>query len=60
MEEARAIELHRAERELLDEDEVNDEHAHAVVLRERLHHLKTAIEDLEREIEAQGRSRARR
>jgi len=60
MEEARAIELHRAERELLDEDEVNDERAHAVVLRERLHHLKTAVEDLEREIEAQGPSRVRR
>jgi len=60
MEEARAIELHRAERDLLDEDDVGDERAHAVVLRERLHHLKTAIEDLEREIEAQGRSRARR
>ena len=60
MEEARAIELHRAERDLLDEDRVNDEQAHAVVLRERLHHLKTAVEDLEREIEAQGRSRARR
>jgi len=60
MEEARAIELHRAERELLDEDDDGDERAHAVVLRERLHHLKTAIEDLEREIEAQGRSRARR
>jgi voltage-gated sodium channel len=60
MEEARTIELHRAERELLDEDHVNDERAHAVVLRERLHHLKTAIEDLEREIEAQGRSRVRR
>jgi len=60
MEEARAIELHRAERELLDEDEVNDERAHAVILRERLHHLKTAVEDLEREIEAQGASRVRR
>ena len=59
MEEARAIELHRAERELLDEDHANDERAHAVVLRERLHHLKDAVEDLERELEAQGRSRAR-
>ena len=49
MEEARAIELHRAERELLDEDHANDERAHAVVLRERLHHLKDAVEDLERE-----------
>jgi voltage-gated sodium channel len=60
MEEARAIELHRAERELLDEEHANDERAHAVVLRERLHHLKTAVEDLERELEAQGRSRAQR
>jgi voltage-gated sodium channel len=60
MEEARTIELHRAERELLDDDHVNDERAHRVILRERLHHLKSAVEDLEREIEAQGRSRARR
>jgi voltage-gated sodium channel len=59
MEEARAIELHRAERDLLDDPD-DDERAHAVVLRERLHHLKTAVEDLERELEAQGRSRARR
>jgi voltage-gated sodium channel len=57
MEEARAIELHRAERELLDEDRANDERAHAVVLRERLHHLKDAVEDLERELAAQERSR---
>jgi voltage-gated sodium channel len=60
MEEARAIELHRAERALLDEDPDDDERAHAVVLRERLHQLKTAVEGLERELEAQGRSRARR
>jgi voltage-gated sodium channel len=60
MEEARTSELHRAERELLDEDHVNDERAHRVVLRERLHHLKSAVEDLEREIEARGRSRAGR
>ena len=52
MEEARAIELHRAERELLDEDRIDDERAHAVVLRERLHHLKTAVDDLERELAA--------
>jgi voltage-gated sodium channel len=57
MEEARAIELHRAEREILDEDRANDERAHAVILRERLHHLKTAVEDLERELAAQERSR---
>jgi voltage-gated sodium channel len=60
MEEARAIELHRAERELLEEDRANDERAHAVVLRERLHHLKSAVDDLERELEAQGRSHGRR
>jgi voltage-gated sodium channel len=60
MEEARTIELHRAEREVLDEDHANDERAHAVILRERLHHLKNAVEDLERELEAQGRSRALR
>jgi voltage-gated sodium channel len=60
MEEARTIELHRAERELLDGDHSGDERAHRVILRERLHHLKTAVEDLEREIEADGRSRARR
>jgi voltage-gated sodium channel len=60
MEEARAIELHRAEREVLDEDHTNDERAHAVILRERLHHLKNAVEDLERELAAQERSRAGR
>jgi voltage-gated sodium channel len=59
MEEARTIELHRAERELLDEHHANDERAHAIVLRERLHHLKDAVEDLERELEAQNRSRVR-
>jgi voltage-gated sodium channel len=57
MEEARAIELHRAEREVLDEDHANDARAHAVILRERLHHLKNALEDLERELAAQERSR---
>jgi voltage-gated sodium channel len=57
MEEARAIELHRAERALLDEDESNDERAHAVVLEERLHALKTAVEDIERELAVQERRR---
>jgi voltage-gated sodium channel len=60
MEEARAIELHRAERQLLDGDRSNDGRAHGVILRERLHHLKNAVEDLERELAAQERSRARR
>lgn len=51
MEEARAIELHRAERELLDEeDEEDHEKAHAVVLEERLRALRNAVEELEREV----------
>jgi voltage-gated sodium channel len=57
MEEARAIELHRAEAELLDDDEANDERAHAVVVRERLRVLKESVEDLERELAARERSR---
>jgi len=57
MEEARAIELHRAERDVLDDDSANDARAHAVILRERMHHLKTAVEDLERELQAQERAR---
>ena len=57
MEEARAMELHRAEREVLDSDHRNDARAHAVILRERLHNLKNAVEDLEREVAAQERSR---
>jgi hypothetical protein len=50
MEEARAIELHRAERELLDDDAANDERAHRVILDERVRALKSALEDLEREL----------
>lgn len=53
MEEARAIELHRAEKELLDsEDGDSDQRAHAVVLEERLRALKRAVEDLDRELRA--------
>ena len=53
MEEARAIELHRAERELLDEDDEDDhERAHAVVLEERLRALRAAVEELEHEVRA--------
>jgi voltage-gated sodium channel len=53
MEEARAIELHRAERELLEDDD-NDDHerAHAVVLEERLRALRAAVEELEHEVRA--------
>ena len=58
MEEARAIELHRAEQELLDDDAANDERAHAIVVRERLRVLKDAVDELERELAARDRSRA--
>jgi voltage-gated sodium channel len=54
MEEARAIELHRAERELLDDDTADDERAHAVVLEERLRALRAAVDELEREVRAKG------
>lgn len=57
MEEARAIELHRAERELLDESRADDDRAHAVVLTERLRVLKDSVEQLERELAAQRRLR---
>jgi voltage-gated sodium channel len=53
MQEARAIELHRAERALLDEETANDEQAHTVVLEERLRALRSAVEELEREVRAQ-------
>jgi voltage-gated sodium channel len=53
MEEARAIELHRAERALLDEEEPDDdERAHAVVIEERLRAMRTALDELEREVRA--------
>ena len=55
MEEARAIELHRAEKALLDDDAANDEQAHAVILEERLRHLRSALDDLERELAASRR-----
>jgi voltage-gated sodium channel len=57
MEEARAIELHRAERELLDDDETNDEQAHAVIVEERLRALRSAVEDLDRELATQRANR---
>jgi voltage-gated sodium channel len=53
MEEARAIELHRAEREILAGDDSDHEHAHRVIVEERLRLLKAAVEDLERELAAQ-------
>lgn len=54
MEEARAMELHRAERELLDQDGRNDQRAHAVVLEERLRALRAAVSELEDEVRAAG------
>ena len=57
MEEARAIELLRAERALLDDDVANDEEARHVMVAERLHALKQAVEDLERELAAQRAGR---
>jgi voltage-gated sodium channel len=57
MEEARAIELRRAERELIDSDARNDEHAHEVILTERVRALKHAVEELEKELAAAKRSR---
>ena len=50
MDQARAIEHHRAEKALLDDDEANDERAHALVVEERLRELKSAVEELEREL----------
>ena len=61
MEEARAIELRRAEREVIeDEGGADDEHAHDVILEERLRTLRGAVEELERELAAAKRSRGRR
>jgi voltage-gated sodium channel len=55
MEQARAIELHRAERELLEDDDSDDhERAHAVVLEERMRALRAAVEELEQEVRAKG------
>ena len=55
MEEARAIELSRAERQLVDDDEANDERAHRVILEERVHALRTAMDNLERELASRRR-----
>jgi voltage-gated sodium channel len=53
MEEARQIELHRAELEVIDEDDPRkDTAAHEVILTERVRQLKQAVEELERELAA--------
>jgi voltage-gated sodium channel len=52
MEEARAIELHRAERDLLEADPDEEERGHAIVLEERLRALRAAVDELEREVRA--------
>ena len=54
MEEARAMELRRAERELLEHSGRDEEHARAVVLEERLRALHAAVAELEREVRADG------
>ena len=56
MEEARAIEAQKAEEALLDGDVSNDAEAHAVILGERVHALRDAVEALEREIAVQRRA----
>jgi voltage-gated sodium channel len=50
MEESRALELARAERQLADADPSNDEAAHEVVLAERVRSLRQSLDDLEREL----------
>lgn len=57
MEQAREIELHRAETELLDDDPDNDQRAHEVVLSERVRAVKDSLSALERELAAQRRAR---
>lgn len=57
MEEARAIELRRTELELLDQDPANDEEAHRRLMAERLRKLRTAVDELERELGAAGKVR---
>jgi hypothetical protein len=54
MEEARAIELHRAEREILEDGMADHEHAQARVLEERLRALRAAVDELEREVRTKG------
>ena len=55
MEEARAIELRRTELELEDDDPANDAEAHRRLLADRARKLRSALDDLEREIAAGGR-----
>lgn len=57
MEEARAIELRRTELELLDQDPANDEEAHRRLMADRLRKLRTAVDELERELGAAGKVR---
>jgi voltage-gated sodium channel len=53
MDEARKLELHRAELEVIEADDVRkDTRAHDIILSERLRALREAVEELEREIAA--------
>lgn len=54
MEEARTIELHRAEKEALGDPDATEERVHAILVEERLRSLRTALEELERELHAGG------
>lgn len=55
LEEARAIEVRRAERALADADPANDAEAHDQLVAERLRALRGALDDLEREVAARER-----
>jgi hypothetical protein len=56
LEEARAIEQRRAERELLDQETANDEEAHTILVEQHLRAVQEAVRELERELRA-SRSR---
>ena len=55
MDEARQLELHRAERAVIDERGRMDTQAHDVILSERLRALNEAVHELEKEIAARRR-----
>ena len=53
MEEARSIELHKAERDVVEDPTADAAKAHRVILADRLHNLKQSVEELERELASQ-------
>jgi voltage-gated sodium channel len=54
MEEARAIELHKAEHDVVLDQTADADKAHRVILADRLHNLKQSVEELERELAVQN------